>query len=189
MGRRLVPRSARVPVLESGFLLVASPSLTDPNFARTVTLICRHGDEGTYGVALNRPLHQTLRELAPELDPRLRDVPVFLGGPVQRELLQLLHHDGAGGQRVLEGVALGGSLEAIAAGEVRAGRVRGYLGYAGWDAGQLEREIEQGAWFIAPAAPRHVFEIPPDALWELVLRELGGQHAWQGLGDADPGLN
>jgi len=182
------PRPLARAVIQTGFLLVASPALADPNFARTVSLICKHGDEGTYGVALNRPLHQTLHEIAPELDPRLADVPVFLGGPVQRELLQFLHPARVGGETVLDGVALGGGVDEIVGAGEPPGRVRGYLGYAGWDGGQLADEIREGAWFVAPAEPRHVFEVAPEVLWRLVLRELGGRHAWQGLGD-DPGLN
>ena len=177
-----------------GCLLVAGPDLLDPNFARTVVLVIAHDAEGSYGLVLNRPLERTLGEVLADADPALATLPLFTGGPVQPGALQFLARaegpgDAGSGRSVLPGVVAGGALPDLV--EVaKAGRgARGYLGYSGWGAGQLEREIAEGSWIIAPARAAHVFELEGAQLWKTVLRELGGRYAWLALEDTEPGSN
>ncbi len=171
-----------------GFLLVASPELLDPNFARTVVLTITHDDEGSYGLVLNRPLGRTLRDVMPAPGDVGGEIPLFQGGPVQVNVLQLLSPDPAAGRELLPGVTLGKDLESVLG--IADGRgARGFVGYAGWGARQLESETAEGSWVIAPARSEHVFEIPTADLWPTVLKELGGQYRWLSMEGGDPDVN
>lgn len=171
----------------SGFLLVASPDLGDPNFAKAVVLMLAHGDEGSFGLILNRPLGRTLGDVLDGLDPRGAQVPLLQGGPVQLDRVQFVVGGGEHGHALIPGVHVGVDLDEAVSGEPRP--VHAYAGYSGWGRAQLERETEEGSWIVAPASAAHVFEIPADALWAHVLRELGGEYAWMGMSDGDPGAN
>ena len=172
-----------------GFLLVASPELRDPNFVRTVVLMVQHDREGAFGLVLNRPTTHHLSEVLDDLDPRWADVTLHQGGPVQTNLLQFVLRSEAPGTPVVPGLSVGATVDDLEEAGVGAGDVRAVVGYSGWGAQQLERETEEGSWIVLPAAPRHVFEIPPERLWATVLRESGGSHAWMSLSDGDPSDN
>lgn len=169
-----------------GFLLVAGPDLTDENFRQTVVLMVGHDAEGSFGLVLNQPLEQRLLDVLPDVDPRAADVPLLSGGPVQRDMVQFVTMRGDVGRAVVPGVRVGASLEDLLEGDVEAEEIQAYVGYAGWGAGQLEEEIEQGSWVVAPARADHVFEIPAGRLWATVLRELGGEYAWMALKGGRP---
>jgi len=172
----------------SGFLIVASPALRDPNFARSVVLMIEHALEGSFGLVLNRPLGRSLGDVLPDLEPPVAGVPLHEGGPVQSERVQLLGPE-AGPRVVLPGLALGGSLPTLHALGERANGVRAYAGYAGWSGGQLHDEIAEGAWIVAPARAEHVLAVPAERLWRQVLHELGGHYAWLALEDGGAGQN
>ncbi len=128
-----------------GKLLVASPALVDPNFARTVVFITEHNDEGAMGIVLNRPSETSVESVVPELAEIAGGEPIYVGGPVQPEALVLLAEFSnleAAAWVVVADVGLASAdvdLEQLAA-SVRRGRV--YAGYSGWGAGQLEAEME-----------------------------------------------
>jgi len=177
------------PTLGLGCLLVASPELLDPNFARTVVFILSHDGDGSFGLALNRPLDASLFDVLESPGAGAERLPVLRGGPVQPDMLQFLAHDLRTGRELLPGVSVGGDLDELL-GHVRAGgAVRAYAGYAGWSGGQLEREIAEGSWIVAPARAEHIFEIPAERLWVKVLRELGGRYSWLALEGGDPESN
>ena len=178
-----------MPSVPTGFLLVASPELRDPNFARTVVLTINHDAEGSYGLVLNRSLGRRLSDALPDVDERAAGIPLFQGGPVQPDVLQVLGSRPGCGRQILEGVYLAESLDALLEGAPHAQGLRGYVGYSGWGAEQLEHETAEGSWVIAPARADHVFGIPTDQLWATVLRELGGQYRWIPMQDEDPGVN
>jgi len=164
----------------AGFLLVAAPALLDPNFSRAVVLIVSHDDQGAFGLVLNRPLDKKLSDLLDVDDEVSRDVAVHLGGPVGTDKLQFIGGVEGCGHSLVPGVVVGAGLDELCgAGHL----LRAFVGYAGWGAGQLERETEEGSWIVAPAAARHVFDVPADELWATVLRELGGEYAWMALED------
>ena len=172
-----------------GCLLVASPALLDPNFARCVVLVISHDDEGSFGLVLNRPLEQKLSELLPDVQAAAATIPVLQGGPVQTDVLQFVSQDTRAGRPVVEGVSVGASLAELLK-ECAEGRsARAFLGHAGWGPRQLEHETADGSWIVAPARAAHVFEIPADQLWARVLRELGGRYAWMAFEAGDPGNN
>ncbi|MCG6872370.1 MAG: YqgE/AlgH family protein [Gammaproteobacteria bacterium] len=162
--------------------LIAMPSMQDPNFSRTVTLVCQHGAEGALGIVINRPTQLNLGEVLEQMhvsggDPASLDRPVFHGGPVQMERGFVIH-DGPGWESTLvvgEDLALTTSQDVLAAIAGATGP-RHYLvalGYAGWGAGQLEHEISQNAWLNGPANTQLIFETPADGCWEAATRHLG----------------
>jgi len=173
----------------AGRLLVASPILLDPNFARTVVLILQHDEEGALGVVLNRPTAEPVEFHLPEWAPRLEEPPVvFLGGPVEPAVAIGVVRS----QRSLEPTALVGvgmvDLGADPA-STPAGPVRVFSGYSGWGAEQLEAELAEEAWIVVNALPVDVFTDRPDALWSDVLRRQGGELAMLAGYPADPSLN
>jgi putative transcriptional regulator len=179
------PASPGSPV-SRGCLLVASPLLADPNFARAVVLIITHDLDGTFGLVLNRPLDSRLADVLPEVDALAADIPVMQGGPVQMDVLQFVARDVEAGRCVLAGVSVGASLPELIEAQAGEKRARAFLGYAGWGTGQLERETAEGSWIVAPARAEHVFEVPTEHLWSTVLRELGGRYAWMSLQGGSP---
>ena len=187
--------------LTAGRLLVATPQLADPNFRRTVVLIVEHEVEGgTLGVVLNRPTEVPVDRVLPPWS-RLVTGPsvVFQGGPVALDsalaLAQVPGTDEPLGWRALNGtpaVARVGLVDLDAPPELLApevARLRVFAGYAGWAAGQLASEIEEGAWYVLPAESGDVFIDDPGRLWPAVLRRQGGELAFVSTFPDDPSLN
>jgi putative transcriptional regulator len=161
-------------------LLVASPKLTDPNFTRTVVYLLDHGDNGTLGFVLNRPLEVPLRELWGEVPPQLADLRIAAeGGPVDRHKGLLLHRcsDLSGAQPLAEGFAIGGDLQALAERFANGIDERGprlFLGHSGWAPGQLIAELEEGAWLLRGGRPEQLLNPQPVAtLWQQLLEGRG----------------
>jgi putative transcriptional regulator len=175
-----------------GQLLIASPSLLDSNFRRTVVLVTEHTDEGAAGLVLNRPSPASVSELVPELEPLVEDdEQVWLGGPVRTNAVLVLGEfvdpDDAA-------VPLFGSLgfpsledpdEVVPA----TTRRRVFAGYAGWGAGQLESELGREDWIVEPARPDDAFTETPDELWADVLRRKGGIYELVARIPEDPSVN
>ena len=165
-------------------LLLAMPQMVDPNFARSVVLLCEHGSEGAIGFVVNRPTD--LRAAAAVvLDPpvsRDNGLLFWSGGPVEPERGFLLLGESPGAvdsQCVSEGLYLTASVEVLRRllecdpQEVARQRCRLLLGYAGWGPGQLDRELTASAWLTAPAEAGLVFDTAPEAMWERAIRSLG----------------
>ncbi|HEY7484307.1 MAG TPA: YqgE/AlgH family protein [Streptosporangiaceae bacterium] len=184
-----------------GRLLVATPMLDDPNFRRGVVLVVEHDlQEGTLGVVLNRPTEVPVdRVLPPWATLVTGPSVVFQGGPVALDsalaLARVPGEEDPLGWRALEGVPAGSRLGLVdldAPPEVLAAEVtelRVFAGYAGWGAGQLRSEIEEGAWFVLPGEPHDVFIDDPERLWRRVLRRQGGELAIVATFPDDPSLN
>ncbi len=176
-----------------GQLLVASPSLIDPNFRRSVVLIGEHGDEGAMGVVLNRPSPVTVDQAVPPLAELVEPVElVHVGGPVQQQAIVVLGEFDDPGQAAVIVVGSVGFLpgeieDAAALGGL--GRVRVFAGYAGWGPGQLEQELAEEAWIVVPAEAEDVFAADADGLWSTVLRRRGGPYAVLAQMPPDPRVN
>jgi putative transcriptional regulator len=179
-----------------GSLLVATPSLTDPSFERTVVLLVAHEAAGAMGVVLNRATEVPVGEVLGGWG-ELADEPavLFEGGPVQPESAICIARvrpktsRPSGFQPFFGGlgtVDLGGEPELV---RQRVRGVRVFAGYAGWAPGQLESEIESGSWFTFKALPGDVFMTRPDDLWAAVLRRQGGLLAAVACFPPDPTLN
>jgi len=185
----------------SGRVLAASPKLGDPNFRRAVVLIVEDDtDEGTLGVILNRPTEVPLDQVLDTWTP-LATGPqvVFRGGPISpNSALALALAYGTEepvGWRSLEGTPMMSRLGLVDLGappELLAGGIssmRVFAGYAGWGAGQLRDEIEEGAWFVLPGEPADAFVTEPEGLWSAVLRRQGGDLALVATFPDDPVMN
>lgn len=165
-------------------LLIAMPTLADPNFSRTVTYVCEHNDEGALGIVINRPTEMRVGEMLAHLEIKpiqaadAADQPIYAGGPVQLERGFVLHEPLGHWEATLPvtdtiGVTTSRDiLGAIARGEGPA-RHRIALGYAGWGAGQLEREIAANTWLSGPADTGILFETPADQCWQAAATLLG----------------
>jgi len=163
--------------------LIAMPAMADPHFAKSLTFICEHNDQGALGVVVNRPLDMTLDallqqiEVTPTIDST-KGVAVHYGGPVQIDRGFVLHTPAGGWQstlRVGEAIGLTTSkdiLQAVARGEGPE-QIIVTLGYAGWAPGQLEQELAQNAWLTVAADPHILFETPAERRYEAGLKLLG----------------
>lgn len=174
----------------AGSLLLAHPSMRDPNFRRAVVLLSAHDEKGAMGVVMNHPLDKRLGQLNAEFAlSSLADVPLFQGGPVQTEQLLLcawkFHADQSGFQ-LMFGIDPQKAMELQ---QEEGTHLRAFLGYAGWTGGQLENELEQNAWVVTPLVAELMNEKPDETLWRSILTELS--HDWKLLVDEpdDPSLN
>jgi putative transcriptional regulator len=179
---RVMPGSS----LTKGRLLVATPPLEDPNFDRTVIYVLEHHDEGALGLVLNRPSPEQLGEpldgwVDLQTDPSL----VFSGGPVETDALIALARtsqplDDAGDHLApLSGDIASADLAADPALVVSSiDALRVFRGYSGWGPGQLEDEIEAGAWMVLDPDPSDLFTSDPGDLWRHVLRRQPGRLSW-----------
>jgi len=163
--------------------LIAMPGLNDPNFYHTVTYICSHNEEGAMGIVINKPLDLVLGEVLEQMDISFEDgiandTPIFDGGPVQSDRGFILHKYDKGWDSSLKvndqiGVATSlDILDAIANGE---GPEDSFiaLGYAGWSAGQLEKEIQENVWLSGPAESHIIFDTPVEQRWNSAASLLG----------------
>lgn len=180
--------------LKPGTLLIAPPMMHDPNFRRTVVLLCEHGPEGSFGLILNRPLaislHEVMRSVA------RRETSVSMGGPVQPDTLHFIHcHGDLIPQTIplLDGIYWGGDFELlkvlIETDQTSPRDLRFFLGYAGWAADQLQGEIDAGGWILARADASAIFTPDPANLWRTSLRRLGGEYALLANFPEDPRTN
>ncbi len=176
-----------------GKLLVASPALGDPNFARSVVFITEHSAEGAMGIVLDKPSETAVSELAPQLDEVAGpDAPVYVGGPVQPAALVVLAEfsdPAAAAWIVVADVGFASAFVEMddLARSVRRARV--YAGYSGWGPGQLEAEMEVDSWIVEAPLPPELFPDEPEALWGAVLARKGGQYALVARMPADPSMN
>jgi putative transcriptional regulator len=164
-------------------LLIAMPSLSDPNFSQAVTLVCEHTDKGALGIVLNKPLPMRLSDVLTQmqLEPSNEEIaaqPVLRGGPVHTDRGFVLHRPGGEWDhthKVSDSIQVTTSRDILAAMAKGAGPTDAFiaLGYAGWDSGQLEREMADNAWFSMPVDARVVFDLPFEDRWLAAWRFLG----------------
>jgi len=182
-----------MPESLAGQLLLASPTLLDPNFARTVVLIGMHNDDGAIGVVLNRPSTVTVGEAVPQLQDVVGALEtIYVGGPVQSTSVVFLAEflePSLAGVLVLGRIgfpAPDAGIEELAESTVRR---RVFAGHAGWGSGQLDAEIASGDWIAHPAQPEDVFTEVPEELWSSVLTRKGGSYALLARMPLDPSVN
>jgi putative transcriptional regulator len=164
-------------------LLIALPSLDDPNFFRTVSLICQHDADGAMGLVINRPSEYTLGEVLEQMgitaeDPELYERQVLAGGPVHPERGFVIH-DGDrkwdSSLEIVNGLYVTTSrdvLEALAQGNGPA-HLTVVLGCAGWGAGQLEQELSENSWLTADSDPEVLFSLPLESRWQAAAGKIG----------------
>lgn len=163
--------------------LIAMPTLEDPYFSSALVYVCEHNDNGALGIIVNRPIDLNLAGLFEKVDitlerPELADLPVYFGGPVQLDRGFVLHRPVGLWQSTMQinsevGLTSSRDILASMAKEALPGDFLVSLGYAGWDAGQLEDELAQNSWLTVPAKPSILFELPPEERLPAAMQKLG----------------
>ena len=180
--------------IKKGALLIADPFLKDPNFMRTVVLLCDHQLDGSIGFVLNRKYHQTVGELISTLETC--SFPVYYGGPVQTDTVHFLHNVPdliTGGLSIGNGIYWGGDFETVAglldSNKLDQSMIRFYIGYSGWGDDQLENEMREKTWLITGGNTGLVFHKNVSLIWQDSLKQLGGKYEQLIHYPLDPQLN
>ncbi|MDY0086849.1 MAG: YqgE/AlgH family protein [Acidaminococcaceae bacterium] len=180
---------------QKGKILISEPLMHDFYFGRSVVLLVEHAqDEGSFGVIMNKVIGRTLNEVVqgfPEFD-----APVYLGGPVQQNNLFYIHQLGElipQSEPIIDGLYWGGDIETVRAmmetGHLKPHQIRFYLGYSGWDAGQLNSELERNSWLVSNATANGLFNTRSYLMWRHFVRRMGSPYEkWLKLPE-DPSLN
>ena len=177
----------------AGKLLIAEPFLNDTNFTRSVVFLCEHSADGTVGFILNHLTEINLGDILPDLYPAT--APIFEGGPVQEDTLHMLHRVPAilGGNEILPGIYWGGSYEIlqdlIKENRYNSSDIRLYVGYSGWSAGQLDKEMEENSWLVTDAASSILFDTDHKDIWKAAIGLLGKDYAFLANMPVNPQLN
>ncbi len=171
-----------------GQLLIATPQLLDPNFARTVLFLFEHTEQGAAGVVLNRATEMTVSDVSAQLleETIAWDKPIFLGGPVPGPLMVLHEDEDLADREAIAGLYL--TVEAGKLREVLERRVEPSLivaNYAGWGPGQLDRELNEDSWYHIDANREHIFWTGPNDLWDEVVRDVNRRRMSELLGTED----
>jgi len=167
----------------TGHLLIAMPSMLDPNFERTVTYICEHSDQGALGIIVNQPLDMDIGEVLQQLDltavdPAVASTPIIRGGPVELQRGFVIHQSP---KRWDSTVAVADNIFVTTSQDILGAIAKGNgpersllaLGYAGWGAGQLEEELSANAWLSVAADPAILFSTPFEERWRRAAQLLG----------------
>jgi len=166
-------------------LLVSMPQMADPNFAKTVVLLCDYTDQGAFGFVVNRQMDEPAWRLI-RTEPEVRidpDVRLWVGGPVDLQRTWVLMSEAQGPdeeqREIVPGLLLSVSreltLQLLQAPPTSRARV--LVGYAGWGPGQLDKELAASAWLTTAVDPGLIFGVPPDEMWETAIRRLGAEPA------------
>ncbi len=164
--------------LKAGTILIAEPFMLDPNFRRSIVLLCEHTDKGTTGFVLNKPLDMQIHDLVGDF-PESKAA-VHVGGPVGMDSLHFLHNVGNMLDNTMEvcpGVYWGGDFEKLRFlmenGVIRDDNVKFFVGYSGWTEGQLAEEMEEGSWLVDEMDANYLFKVKPFVMWQTVLHNKG----------------
>lgn len=179
---------------EKGRLLISEPFLPDPNFERTVVLLCEHSEEGSFGFVINKPAIVKVPEVMDDLSNF--DHELFVGGPVQQDTLHFIHSYAQieDGVEIRKGIFWGGNFEQVlllaTTSQLDPGHIKFFLGYSGWSAGQLEQELEQDSWIVCDFAESQLlFDANSSVIWRRALENMGGRFAVYSKYPNDPRLN
>ena len=167
--------------------LLSMPQLMDPNFSRTVVVLCKHNEDGAFGLVVNRPLVTTGR-VTVNLDPPVsteRELQVWVGGPVEPQRSWVLvgrepdQDEEMSGMRIADDLYLSTSPDLLRRllDPSPPPLARLIVGYSGWGPGQLERELEASAWLMSDIDRDLIFNTPAEQLWEAAIRRLGADPA------------
>lgn len=179
--------------LKSGRILIAEPFLGDPNFERSVILLCEHNESGSFGLVLNQTTNSYLSDV---IEGVYQEYPLYIGGPVEQNTLHYIHRLG---NLIEDSVDLGNGLfwsgdfeslkSLINIGTIKTEDIRFFLGYSGWGAGQLSEELAQNTWILSNIDSEMVFENEPVQFWRTVLKRMGGDYKVLSNYPIDPRLN
>jgi putative transcriptional regulator len=179
---------------EKGRLLISEPFLPDPNFERTVVLLCEHNEEGSFGFVLNKPSVLKVGEVMDDIAEL--DSAVFVGGPVQQDTLHFIHRNTniSNAVEIAQNLFWGGDFENLLSlcdtKQISPADVRFFLGYSGWGPGQLDSELDQDSWIVCDfVTDQLLFDTDPQVLWRKALDSMGGRFSVYSNYPTDPRLN
>ncbi|MEA5460096.1 YqgE/AlgH family protein [Arcicella sp. LKC2W] len=181
--------------ISKGTVLISEPFLGDPNFERSVVLICEHETtQGSFGLILNQTSKLFLADVLEEnIYP---DIPLFVGGPVQHNTLHYLHRRPDvidGGIEIMKGVTWGGNFQQVKEllnnGVLSAKDIRCFIGYSGWEIDQLNNELKKDSWIVSKTTADVIFDTPAETFWRSILKEMGGDFKVMANYPIDPRLN
>ncbi len=178
-----------------GKMLLAEPFMYDPNFKRSVILLCEHAETGSLGFILNKELTLTLSDVITGVGHF--NAPLFYGGPVEPDTLHFVHDMGPdrmeGAHEVVDGIYWGGNFEKLKKMMVKDQlsdvSIRFFLGYSGWQYGQLENEFQSNSWFVDQVTHNNVFTHFPTSLWKDMMEAKGENYRLVSQFPEDPTLN
>ena len=180
--------------IERGKLLIAEPFLKDPNFQRTVVLLCEHETTGSFGITINRVIDEKVASFLEGIGNH--GLYLFEGGPVGLDQLHFLHRlplQIPGGKKIAENIYWGGNLEVakylINSGKAGNDGIRFFIGYAGWEPGQLKQEMKEKSWLSVAATEDIVFHEDPKSMWKEAVKALGEGFIEMINYPLDPSLN
>ena len=184
-----------IPEPDRGDLLISEPFLNDPNFERTVILICEHNERGTFGLVLNKVTDLTLKDVLAE-EVAFSGL-LNLGGPVEQNTLHFVHKLGEkidGSIELGDGLYWSGDFEQIKSmlneGLLQETDIQFYLGYSGWEEGQLRQELDAQSWFVKRrTTSKEIFDMDADEFWKSILKTMGGKYKVFSNYPVDPRLN
>ncbi len=177
-----------------GMLLISEPFLEDPNFDRTVILLCEHNDQGSFGFIINQSANITLKEVIEIAEGN--DRPLFIGGPVEHHTLHFIHRfpNLENSVEIVNGVYWGGDfnqlLSLLDTGQATEDDVKFFVGYSGWESGQMEEEIKINSWIVSDIKDQSLLFIEEEKqLWKKIMASLGGKFSIYSNYPSDPRLN
>ncbi len=179
---------------QRGRLLISEPYLPDPNFERTIILLCENNEEGSFGFVLNKPATVNVSEVMEDI--KEYNAAAMIGGPVQQDTLHYIHRNGAleDAVEIADGIYWGGNFERLLflleTKQMEHKDVKFFLGYSGWSGGQLEEELEQDSWIVSDQVSEDlVFETEAESMWKKTLTTMGGRFSVYSNYPKDPRLN
>lgn len=178
--------------IDSGTIILSEPFMLDPSFARSACLIINHDKhEGTFGLILNKTSGTKVSNVVKEIK---KDWPIYYGGPVDQKYLFYIHTDSqlTDAIKIKDNLFWNGDFKELTnkinKGELNEQNVRFFLGYSGWDGGQLRREIIENSWIISNNIEKYIFEDPRN-IWKNILTEMDGNYKKFANFPVDPNLN
>jgi len=180
--------------VKQGVFLIAEPFLNDPNFERSVIFLCEYSKAGSLGFVVNQETNLFLGDVLEE--NIYEDIPLFLGGPVEKNTLHFLHRRPdliPGSIEVHNGIYWGGDFEKVKAHlntyTLKPEDIRFFVGYSGWSGGQLEEEMSVKTWIVTSTDAGFLFDTPAKSFWREILKRMGGEYRAIAHYPIDPSLN
>ncbi|MCX6350360.1 MAG: YqgE/AlgH family protein [Bacteroidetes bacterium] len=178
----------------SGRLLLSEPFLHDPNFNRTVILLCDHSEKGSFGFIINRQMEFVIQDVM--IISTDLEVPLYTGGPVEGNTLHFIHRDESladSAIKIMDGLYWGGDFNTVITkienNTLPVDDYRFFIGYSGWGEEQLKAEIDEKTWIVANATPQIIFEKDNETMWKSILVNMGGLYKALSNSPDDPQMN
>ena len=169
-------------LLEKGQLLLAEPFTQDETFKRSVILLTHHKDDGSVGFILNKPLELKVNDVVARITNS--DYNLYMGGPVSSDNLYYIHTRGdlvEGSVNIGHNIYWGGNFDTISTlidtNQLKPEHIRFFIGYTGWEPGQLKKEMNKNAWIVSPSTAPIVLSTQSKALWSTILKTMGGKYS------------